>query len=442
MTNKFLNQILAYSDAIICSGDKRAKAHRLVLTLCSDFFYEIFKDYPITDTATIIIPELNSQLIDPLISFMYTGQVFVEAELVGEFVHACKLLKLKGSIQYSRLNEHNSEMEYSMEDATSQDELDKLDAYDEQIVMHEEYIVDIDQNENSVGNADEQCVEPLITVAPAVIPDDEQSHNIIDYHSAEEVDDVVEEKYQIENESCGEYEEYDEMEEFHIALNPDDSELVPDRNESGKKKTSRKYYSEASLLEAFNDLANGQCTILDVSAKYNIPRSTLYCKIRSNNKYSYLYRSIRESAIQEATNAVVYNKLSLQQAASQFGIAKTVLWRKLRQSSEYKPEDKSHAYREQAIKAIEEGEKLLNVSKMYNIPISTLHRDKVKLMEQGKLPKHCTVVKRELGPEFKKRIEAALESCRNGMTQKMASQLHNVPKTTIWRYMNTKSEKI
>lgn len=374
---------------------------------------------------------------------MYTGQVFVDSELVGDFVHACKLLKLKGSIQYSRLNHHKSEIfnEYSMEDAASHHELDKLD--DDQIVMDEEYIVEnIDQNDNAIENAEENFVESLITEEP-VIPDDEQSHTI-EYRSADEVDDTgcVEEKYEIENESYEEFEEYDEMEEYHIAL-ADNSEMLPGQNEiDAKKKPTRKYYSEMALLEAFNDLANG-ATIMDTSTKYNVPRSTLYCKIRSNPKYSYLYRSIRESAIKEATNAVVYSKLSLQQAASKFGIAKTVLWRKLRQSSEYKPEDKSHAYREQAIKAIEEGEKLLNVSKMYNIPISTLHRDKVKLMEQGKLPKHCTVVKRELkGPEFKKRIEAALESCRNGMTQKMASQLHSVPKTTIWRYLNTKTDKL
>lgn len=408
--------------------------------MCSDFFYDILKDHPITtDAATIIIPELNSQLIDPLIAFMYTGQVFVEAELVGEFVHACKLLKLKGSIQYSRYH-HSSEID----DATSQDELDKFDVYDDQIVMHEEYIVEnIEQNDSPSGrNVEENLVESFNTDAPVTIPDDEEQSQTIEFRSVDEIDETgcVDQKYEIENESCEEYEEYDEMEEFHIALT-DNSELVDEENENDtKKKSMRKFYSESALLEAFNDLANGS-TIMDTSAKYGIPRSTLYCKIRANTKYSYLYRSIRESAIQEATNAVVYNKLSLQQAASKFGIAKTVLWRKLRQSNEYKPEDKTHAYREEAIKAIKGGEKLLNVSKMYNIPISTLHRDKVKLMEQGKLPKHCTVVKRELGPEFKKRIEAALESCRNGMTQKMASQLHNVPKTTIWRYMNIKNDK-
>ncbi len=423
----------AYSDTIICSGEKRAKAHRLVLTLCSDFFYDIFKDYPITETATIIIPELNSQVIDPLIAFMYTGQVFVEADLVGEFVHACKLLKLKGSIQYSKINHNDSEMEeYSLEEeVTSHDELE-MDAYDDQIVMHEEYIVD-NQNDNSTEISEQHLDGSLLTVAPVTMPDEDHAQSV-EYH--EEVDDVgcTEENYEIENES---FEEYDEMDEFDITLNADNSETVPDSRETDKKKKPlKKFYADSALLDAFNDLANG-ATIMDTSIKYNVPRSTLYCKIRSNTKYSYLYRSIRESAIKEATSAVVYNKLSLQQAATRFGIAKTVLWRKLRQSNEYKPEDRSHAYREQAIKAIEDGEKLLNVSKMYNIPISTLHRDKVKLMEQGKLPKHCTVVKREVGPDFKKRIEAALESCRNGMTQKMASQLHNVPKTTIWRYMNT-----
>lgn len=374
---------------------------------------------------------------------MYTGQVFVEAELVGDFVHACKLLKLKGSIQYSRIAQHDSEIEYIVEDAAAQDELDKSDSYDDQIVMQEEYIIENTDQNDSIGHTvsvEENFIDSILTVAPDTIADDQQS-NTIEYPTDDEDNICVDEKYEIENDSSGEFEEYDEMEEFHIALNPDNTDVTSDQEQSNaKKKSPRKYYSDSALLDAFNDLANG-ATIMETSKKYNVPRSTLYCKIRSNTKYSYLYRSIRASAIQEATNAVVYNKLSLQQAASQFGIAKTVLWRKLRQSSEYKPEDKSHAYREQAIKAIEEGEKLLNVSKMYNIPISTLHRDKVKLMEQGKLPKHCTVVKRELGPEFKKRVEAALVSCRNGMTQKMASMLHNVPKTTIWRHMNTKNDK-
>lgn len=407
----------------------------MVCCAASDFLYDIFKEYPITETATVIIPELNSQVVDSVVAFMYTGQVFIEPELLADFMHACKLLKLKGSIQ---INDHDSTMEFSMEDATCHVEADKLDAYDNQIVMQEEYIVE-HQNDDCVENADESFIESLITVAPTTAPGDEHS-DPIEYHSCDEIDDpgCLEEKYETENESCGEFEEFDEMEEFDIPLTTENSD-IPHQNENDwKKKPAR--YSEAALLEAFNNLANG-ATIMETSVKYNIPRSTLYCKIRSNTKYSYLYRSIRESAIKEATNAVVYNKLSLQQAASQFGIAKTVLWRKLRQSSEYKPEDRSHACREQAIKAIEEGEKLLYVSKTFNIPISTLHRDKVKLMEQGKLPKHCAVVKREVGPEFKKRIEAAMESCRNGMTQKMASQLHNVPKTTIWRYMNAKSGK-
>ncbi|KAG4066911.1 hypothetical protein HA402_009013 [Bradysia odoriphaga] len=435
-TQKNIYLTSAYSDVIICAGEKRARAHRLVLSLCSDLLYNIFKEYPITETATIILPsDLNSQVVDSLISFMYTGEVFLENDLLGEFLHACKLLKLKGSIQ---INDHDSTMEYSMEDATSPLQSDKLDTYDSQIIMQEEYIVE-NQNDDGVENADESFIESLITVAPTTVPDDDQS-NAIDYQSCYDIDDTgcVEEKYEIDNESGGEFEEFDEMEEFDVELTTDNSG-IPDQNENDwKKKPAR--YSETALLEAFNDLANG-ATIMDTSVKYNIPRSTLYCKIRSNTKYSYLYRSIRESAIKEATNAVVYNKLSLQQAASQFGISKTVLWRKLRQSSEYKPEDRSHACREQAIKAIEDGEKLLNVSKKYKIPISTLHRDKIKLLEQGRLPKHCTVVKREVGPEFKKRIEAALESCRNGMTQKMASQLHNVPKTTIWRYMNSKTGK-
>lgn len=201
-----------------------------------------------------------------------------------------------------------------------------------------------------------------------------------------------------------------------------------------------KNYTDEDLTEALEELKKGGCSVLEISEKCNVPRSTIYAKLRQNPEYRLLYRSLRDSVFEDAVRAVVTLGMSLKDASTKYNISKTALWRKLKQSDLYKPEERSRATRTDALQAIGRGETLLSISKQYNVPLSTLHRDKVRLFNLGKLPQTCTLAKRDRGASYKKRLKAAVMCCENGMTQKLASELHSVPKTTVWRHLQNKQK--
>lgn len=69
--------------------------------------------------------------------------------------------------------------------------------------------------------------------------------------------------------------------------------------------------------------------------------------------------------------------------------------------------------------------------------MTTLHRDKKKLSNEGKLPESFRVKDRTEKSEYSQRLEMALEKCRTGMSQYQAAKLYNIPKATMWRYANS-----
>lgn len=92
-------------------------------------------------------------------------------------------------------------------------------------------------------------------------------------------------------------------------------------------------------------------------------------------------------------------------------------------------------HRLSAIEEIKNGEPLLNVSKKYNIPISTLHRDKQMLFNQGNLPINVTHKIRKRGEDFDDRLRRTICEILNGKSQNESAKLHDIPKATIWRVM-------
>ncbi|XP_053677750.1 uncharacterized protein LOC128727829 [Anopheles nili] len=137
-----------------------------------------------------------------------------------------------------------------------------------------------------------------------------------------------------------------------------------------------------------------------------------------------------------AIDAVLNQGVSYRIASLRYSIAKTVLWRKtmkmprtLSQMSQ-----KVGSARREAIDAIKSGEKLLNVSRRFEIPLSTLHRDKIRLYSSGVLPTKVTLKQRDKGEQFKQRLIEASQECVAGrMSLSEAARVYSLPKTSIWR---------
>ena len=84
-----------YADATIaCNGDF-FKAHKLVLSSCSDYFEEIFNH---TDCKhpVIVLKDVRRQELQLVLDYMYCGEVDVLQDAVENFLDVAKSLMVKG----------------------------------------------------------------------------------------------------------------------------------------------------------------------------------------------------------------------------------------------------------------------------------------------------------------------------------------------------------
>lgn len=405
-------------DVVIASGESRFKAHQLILSASSEFFEQLFKGLPASLTPTVIIPDLNPNLIEQILIFIYGGEVYVQPSILPEFLDCCSFLKIKGFIGCNflingvKLEQKNVSVDCS------------------QIIENIETEADNKELNNEATFLEEETVEEVM-VCNSNFHEINYSQDQIEVNESEDQIDVNESDYQSDDVFIEESHEFDD--EFGTTEVIKSEECGHDEEQCELENIETESYEER-IYTAIDQLNQGK-TIGQISEEFNIPKLALYSKLRHNTDYRAQYRSLRHEVIDEAVRAVTSGGISLQQASNKFGISKTVLWRNLKKTNLYKPEEKCHAHRNDAIAALERGESLTIISKKFNIPLSTLHRDKVRLFDEGKLPKNCKVRKRESGPDFQNRLKAALISCEKGVSQKAASEMHNIPKTTIWRYM-------
>lgn len=84
-------------DTLLISADGNVfKSHRLILSGSSEFFYLLLKDIPLTEEPTIHIPDVESNVLDALLSFIYLGEVDMPMKLTTEFLDLCSYLQIKG----------------------------------------------------------------------------------------------------------------------------------------------------------------------------------------------------------------------------------------------------------------------------------------------------------------------------------------------------------
>jgi len=70
--------------------------------------------------------------------------------------------------------------------------------------------------------------------------------------------------------------------------------------------------------------------------------------------------------------------------------------------------------------------------------MSTLHRHKVRLSAQGRLPDFVACRRRDSTPkdELRDKLAKAVHACLSeGMSQNHAANLFEIPKSTLWRHL-------
>lgn len=514
------------TDVTVVAGPRRIKAHQLVLSASSEFFCTVLaasgagpvatvvpasgqmtaaeSHYTSYDAPTIVLADIEPSLLEPLMSFIYTGSTVVQPTMLTEFMALCKFLKVKGLLNYACMvngiqlqmqdgvqqqsdSLHPTEPTLSQSQPTPSQVLPTvtdsvaLEVFDE-VAMHSDVMVDgrqyviqtyvdgvVDPRPESPDlDAHEEGTATLTTLDTfeEYLDDDDVEEEDAHLQDSNDTTDNVWQSIETcdnfilpDNPSAADHGTHNPLAETPstavtqavkrpprhkrtkakpIANQTDiaDRATVADSHPSTDSPTPGgrlvKSYSDATLAEAMAELQAGS-SVVDVAAKFDIPRSTIYARMRCGRDR--VYRQYHQEKLDDAVRFVIETGISLKEASQRYDVSKTVLWRALKKSDVYKPEDRIQLTRADALKAIQRGETLISISKAYRVPLATLHRDKVRLYREGKLPDHCVLRKRDIGLGYRNRLNAAVNSCRNGMPQKTASELHGVPKTTIWRHL-------
>lgn len=84
-------------DVTLCCEGRKLRAHKILLSACSGYFREIFKENP-CQHPVIIFQNVKYEDLEALVCFMYRGEVNVDQEGLSSFLSTAELLEVKGLI--------------------------------------------------------------------------------------------------------------------------------------------------------------------------------------------------------------------------------------------------------------------------------------------------------------------------------------------------------
>lgn len=94
MFNTFRKDNELVDVTLSCEGNT-LKAHKIVLSACSTYFLELFRDNP-CQHPIIIMRDISYQAMVDILSFMYIGEVNVAMEHLNVFLETAEFLQVKG----------------------------------------------------------------------------------------------------------------------------------------------------------------------------------------------------------------------------------------------------------------------------------------------------------------------------------------------------------
>lgn len=474
-------------EVVLASRDGvRVRAHLFVLSTCSDLMRNILVDVPPGQEATIMLPDIRGELLESMLSFIYMGETSLPSASLSEFLEAINLLGIKSAISFecnpsiaNPSTDVSSSNTMAVETAKSitglqiapadllEDEeevpasstvaatvmtdppthstrsLEYLDVYETPKITYS--IEHMDGNtsgsqyiltENTGTFTITQSASTLAKLTEAT----ETSASVADGEMADEdVDADGDADPDAEVDLAEDSEEPDTqiLEEEYVAANPpfeignegdmDDDDMPEDMDEEILDVKQRKFGGAKS---------RGRRSIGARTSKRSFGKHH-----QQQQEFVNLKQDIKDDindALDLAAEAVILEGLSLQKAADRFDISKTVLWRRVRTNPAYMRNNRERPSLSEAYERLKNGDSLKSISQDLRIPMSTLHRHKVRLSAQGRLPDFVACRRRDTTPkdELRDKLAKAVHACLNeGMSQNHAANLFEIPKSTLWRHL-------
>uniref|UniRef100_A0A182KBE9 BTB domain-containing protein n=1 Tax=Anopheles christyi TaxID=43041 RepID=A0A182KBE9_9DIPT len=403
-----------YTDCRLIVPDGELYANCPILSMASSFFEKILGEgaQPSVgaEIATILIPDLKLAALRSVLQFIYTGEVSVSPYEMAPFVEACSFLQIRGvrfvedrivGIRFGKTIGLMSE-----EPITPSEGFATTDCFAEELFIGPE-----EDERNDISKVQPRSDECFIPESSTTVPECEVESNGI----------------------------------VQIALNVESESRASERRDGERGEVPQDRLTQAieTILkehESYQMATIPQCIETNVTNSTetkapNTPTTDEYelvlpQTLPSSDPCSY------EARLDAAIDAVLNQGISYRVASRKYNISKTVLWRKMvkmnrpvRASS-----PKISHQRREAIDALKSGEKLIHVSRRFEIPLSTLHREKQRLHSKGVLPSSVSLKLRGKDETVRKRLMEAVSECVAGrMSLSEAARVYGLPKTSIWR---------
>lgn len=83
-------------DLTLVAEGQQVQAHRIVLSLCSSYFRNIFTEMPANQPALVPLQDVSYATLKDLLQYMYTGEVIVSSDALPAIARAAEVLQIKG----------------------------------------------------------------------------------------------------------------------------------------------------------------------------------------------------------------------------------------------------------------------------------------------------------------------------------------------------------
>ncbi|XP_035896116.1 protein abrupt-like isoform X2 [Anopheles stephensi] len=84
-----------FVDVTLCCEGRKIRAHKILLSACSPYFKDVFKENP-CQHPVIIFKNVRYNDLMSLVEFMYQGEVSVPQEQLPSFLHTAEVLAIRG----------------------------------------------------------------------------------------------------------------------------------------------------------------------------------------------------------------------------------------------------------------------------------------------------------------------------------------------------------
>ncbi|XP_073989721.1 uncharacterized protein isoform X4 [Rhodnius prolixus] len=82
-------------DVTLCCEGHKFRAHKVILSACSPYFRNVFKENP-CEHPVVILKDVFPEDVEALLSFVYQGIVYVSEKKLSSFLQTAELLQIKG----------------------------------------------------------------------------------------------------------------------------------------------------------------------------------------------------------------------------------------------------------------------------------------------------------------------------------------------------------